>query len=1079
MIREALFFIFAVQQPVSMKKHFFILWLALVSIATQAQIPNGYYDNALGKTGDELKLALHSIIKGHHIVSYGGLLDAFAYTDCDSNGKIWDIYSNYHYSLNGVCGSYQEEGDCWNREHTWPQSWFNESSTPRSDLFHVYPTDGFVNGQRSNYPYGEVNHPSYTSGNGSKLGPCVTPGYSGKVFEPIDEYKGDIARSYFYMSVRYYSEDSSWGTSGMTNKSEILPWAMTMLLRWSDEDPVSQKEMDRNNAIYGYQNNRNPFIDHPEYARMIWDPNWTQGNSYSITCATGLQNGSISAPANALEGSTVVITATPDPGFTVNTYSVYKTDDPNTTVAVSSNGTFTMPSYAVTVSATFMQDNTFYNITLGAVSHGSISASTDTAKSGTPVSLTATPSSGYSLYAWYVYKTGDMNATVSVSNNSFIMPAFNVTVMATFVQGEIGNGDYVKVTSAPTDWSGEYLIVYENGNKAFNGGLASLDATGNTIAVTINNHTIEANTTTNAAHFTILPVTGGYSIQAASGKYIGNGSNSNALDSSNTPLVNTLSYNSGNVDIKSSGGAYLRYNANSGQERFRYFKSSTYTGQQAIQLYKKTANTAIPTHTIHFNNNGGEGVMNDQSANEFEPIALQANTFTKTGFVFDGWNTSADGSGDYYADEATITLLEDITLYAQWNPLFTITLIQPNHGNISVSATQAFEGTEIILTATPDPLYALSYWTVTDASGNDITVIENEFEMPASNVTVSAVFSFSQQSFVQEYQRVTSLDQLVAGRTYLIVNLAYGKALGTTQNNNNRSASAVTIEDDIISTISSSVCELTLGGSPDSWTFFDAAWGSQGGYLYAASSSANQLKTQASNNANGRWKISLNANGSTTIQAQGSYTHNLLKYNNTSDIFSCYTTGQLEVCLFRRTELTDYEIEQTVALNEGWNWWSTNLNLDIAQLEDVLAEATPNSTIIIKSKNNTTTYNGNTWRGSLKTLDVSQMYMINISTNCEIALEGLPINAADTPITLKYGSNWIGFPLLESMPIQTVFAGIEPVSGDNIKSGTTNATYNGTSWRGSLKNLEPGHGYIYLSKAFEDKTLIFSNPQNK
>ena len=259
-----------------MKKTFSTLvLLVLASFGLWAQIPNGYYNSANGKTGDELKVALHDIIKGHQVVSYNGLLNAFAYTDCKPNGKIWDIYSNIEYSLNtGLCGEYEQEGDCWNREHTWPQSWFNESTTPRSDLFHVYPTDGFVNGQRSNYPYGEVNNPIYTSGNGSKLGPCVTSGYSGRVFEPIDEYKGDIARSYFYMSVRYYSEDSDWGTSGMTNKSEIKPWAMTMLLRWSDNDPVSDKEINRNNAVYGYQNNRNPFIDHPEYAHMIWDENW-------------------------------------------------------------------------------------------------------------------------------------------------------------------------------------------------------------------------------------------------------------------------------------------------------------------------------------------------------------------------------------------------------------------------------------------------------------------------------------------------------------------------------------------------------------------------------------------------------------------------------------------------------------------------------------------------------------------------------------------------------------------------------------------------------------------------------------
>ena len=299
-----------------MKKSIFrsvvLLIFAWMGTAVQAQIPSGYYDSASGHTGAELKSALHDIIKGHTVVSYSGLLNAYAYTDCRANGTIWDIYSNCAYSINGSCGSYKKEGDCWNREHTWPQSWFNEVSGPKSDLFHVYPTDGYVNGRRSNYPYGEVRNPTYTSGNGSKLGPCTTAGFSGTAFEPIDEYKGDIARSYFYMSVCYYHEDSGWGNSEMTTKSEIKPWAMAMLLRWNEEDPVSDKEIARNNVIYKkYQHNRNPFIDHPEYARMIWDETWTAGEEYDIALDV-VSHGSVSAPASAAAGTTVAITVIPE-----------------------------------------------------------------------------------------------------------------------------------------------------------------------------------------------------------------------------------------------------------------------------------------------------------------------------------------------------------------------------------------------------------------------------------------------------------------------------------------------------------------------------------------------------------------------------------------------------------------------------------------------------------------------------------------------------------------------------------------------------------------------------------------------
>ena len=265
-------------------KKFLALFIGLsLSVLVSAQ-PANYYNSANGLTGNQLKVALHNIIKGHSSISYSQLWNAFWSTDNKGNGVVWDMYSDrpngnppYTYYLGqDQCGNYNSEGDCYNREHSWPQSWFNEQTVPRSDLHHIFPTDGFVNGKRANYPFGEVRSATWTSQNGSKLGTCKTPGYSGTVFEPIDEYKGDFARALMYMSVRYYSEDGSWSSSDMTNKSEIKKWAIDMLLRWNEQDPVSEKEKERNEVIYNdYQHNRNPFVDHPEYARMIWDPTWS------------------------------------------------------------------------------------------------------------------------------------------------------------------------------------------------------------------------------------------------------------------------------------------------------------------------------------------------------------------------------------------------------------------------------------------------------------------------------------------------------------------------------------------------------------------------------------------------------------------------------------------------------------------------------------------------------------------------------------------------------------------------------------------------------------------------------------
>lgn len=256
-----------------------MLWLLVCGLATFAQIPPGYYNNAAFLTGNPLKIALHNIIDDHTVIDYSNLWPHFQNTDKTSGNKVWDIYSAvavgspaYQYNFGSdQCGNYSNEGDCYNREHSFPKSWFNDVAPMDSDLFHIYPTDGFVNGMRSNLPYGEVSSATNTSTNGSKTGSNTYPGYNGTVFEPIDEFKGDLARTYFYMMTRYMDVCSSWTTDMMTG-GDLSPWAESMLLAWHLSDTVSQKEIDRNNAVHDVQNNRNPFIDHPEWVEYIWGP---------------------------------------------------------------------------------------------------------------------------------------------------------------------------------------------------------------------------------------------------------------------------------------------------------------------------------------------------------------------------------------------------------------------------------------------------------------------------------------------------------------------------------------------------------------------------------------------------------------------------------------------------------------------------------------------------------------------------------------------------------------------------------------------------------------------------------------
>lgn len=257
---------------------FVLIWL---SFASFGQIPQGYYNSADGLSGQALRAALQDIIDDHQEQSYASIWTHFLSTDPDENGKVWDMYSDvpggnpaYTYTFTvDQCGNYGAEGDCYNREHSFPKSWFNDAAPMVTDLFQIYPTDGYVNGRRSNYPYGEVSSATWVSTNGCRLGNCSYPGYSGTVFEPIDEYKGDFARTYFYMMTRYMDLVSSW-SSDMLQGGDLAGWSKNMLLEWDSNDPVSQKEIDRNNEVYQVQDNRNPFIDHPEYSGLIWgNPN--------------------------------------------------------------------------------------------------------------------------------------------------------------------------------------------------------------------------------------------------------------------------------------------------------------------------------------------------------------------------------------------------------------------------------------------------------------------------------------------------------------------------------------------------------------------------------------------------------------------------------------------------------------------------------------------------------------------------------------------------------------------------------------------------------------------------------------
>lgn len=250
----------------SVTKEFIIV--VLEATVTVDPDPNytGYYLGAGGLEGTALKAFLNDLIDNHTVISYGDLRQALQNSDEDPDNpsNIILLYSGD--SINSTWDS----GATWNREHVWPKSLGGfENDDAGSDMHHLRPTYTTVNSDRGNKIFDEGGSLV------SKTDDCYTDSDS---FEPRDDVKGDVARMMFYMVVRYEGYDGAnnsdlelvYGTNSSTNGTL---GDLAMLLKWHLEDPVDEFEMNRNDVIYSYQNNRNPFIDHPEFVELIWGTN--------------------------------------------------------------------------------------------------------------------------------------------------------------------------------------------------------------------------------------------------------------------------------------------------------------------------------------------------------------------------------------------------------------------------------------------------------------------------------------------------------------------------------------------------------------------------------------------------------------------------------------------------------------------------------------------------------------------------------------------------------------------------------------------------------------------------------------
>lgn len=579
---------------------------------------------------------------------------------------------------------------------------------------------------------------------------------------------------------------------------------------------------------------------------------------------------------------------------------------------------------------------TTYDITCVAspVAGGTLTSSPSSALEGATVTLNCTVANGYSLTSIVITKTEDGSATnitptASENGYTFTMPAYAVTATATLLS-ENYEGIFAKYSGDLTE--GDYILA--EGGYAMSNSLSEKKFLVSEVG--ISNNTIANPSRSIVWHIAPSSTTGYWTIyNAVSNRYV-------YAKASGTEVGFT---NEIDDDSKwSVNGTYdFRCKANDGEGTVRYLRknnNSVSFGNYAtgnggpLTLYKYAE---LTESTITFNGNGGtykNAATYTQTVYDGVESTLNANKFTRSGYAFAGWNTVSNGeNGTAYDDEGTITVTDDITLYAQWSPLYTLTVDNNiDGGDVSVVGfiASAVEGTEITLTASPTTGYAFSAWNVHKEGDMEtkVTVSNNTFIMPAYNVVVSATFK---EAFT--YTLVTDANQMVSGKHYIIVgkNANTIKAMGD-QNNNNRAAVDVTESNSIIAE-TTGVCEFVICG-PDANGYYSIYDEATAKYLYAVSSSNNYLKVHETNDAEGKWKIEIDNTGIATVKAQGSNTRNWMRFNSASTLFSCYGSGQDNIYLYVKDGDNPITTTASVKLNAyGYATFASTSALDFLDAE--------------------------------------------------------------------------------------------------------------------------------------------------
>ena len=770
------------------RHHIFSLVFAVVFLLPLPvrAITSSYYNSINGQKETALRNALYTITSaGPSGMSYDGLWTAYQTTDVypsDSTGKagkIWDMYSDCLFTPTGKgdgkqCGTYSGVCDCFNREHSLPKSWFNEKTPAYYDLGHIVPTDGKVNGMRSNNVFGECASGYATWGTG-KLGKAkavtttnvkgsstITTTFTGTAFEPADKYKGDFARMYMYMVIRYKpgnsnsvnlaaaGEGSTMFNSADTNYG-LTDYSIALLMKWHRQDPVSQKEIDRNNGMETTQGNRNPFIDYPCLAEYLWGNK--AGQAVTLSELVGTFTGSwTSGDGCPCVGPTITSpTETVNIGTTNTSNSIYKdvtvqgTNLENSSLTLTIGGTndsyFKLPGGASSTTITKAQAEAGYNITITytPTANGSHSATLTISGCGVTshvVELTGTCTTVYT--ATWMADGSQVGTSYAASGTRPDVPASTPTncsasrvfVGWTATSGYSGNsapGDLFTTTAPTITTDKTFYAVYADKSTSAGGGSNIITFTPGTdtgeTSVTKSNVTCAMTTMNNNSYYQIYA--------GQSGTFTCSPGNITKIEFTCT-ASGTSKYGPGNTS--SDVGTYS-YSGSTG----------TWTGSATSVTLSSTAQVRMSTLSVTISGGSTTTYSNySTQCTACTPVAATASYASSTkattvgGTVTNTFTTNSNATVSYASSNTSVaTVASDGTVTPLSAGTTTITATVPENTCFTGGASASYTLTVYNFNATAATDVTCSSFTANWTSAGAASYSLDVYQATTGSITVS------------------------------------------------------------------------------------------------------------------------------------------------------------------------------------------------------------------------------------------------------------------------------------------------------------------------------------------------------